>query len=35
MSINNDINENQKKFINENEVILKKLGRINNILIMT
>jgi len=31
MSINN-INENQKKFINENEVILKKLGRINNIL---
>ena len=31
MSINN-INENQKKFINENEIILKKLGRINNIL---
>ena len=31
MSINN-INDNQKKFINENEVILKKLGRINNIL---
>ncbi|MDC0249940.1 valine--tRNA ligase [Candidatus Pelagibacter sp.] len=31
MSINN-INEYQKKFINENEVILKKLGRINNIL---
>jgi valyl-tRNA synthetase len=32
MSINN-INDNQKKFIKENEVILKKLGRINNILI--
>ena len=32
MSINN-INEKQKKFINENEVILKKLGRINNIFI--
>ncbi len=31
MSINN-INKNQKQFINENEVILKKLGRINNIL---
>ena len=31
MSVNN-INENQKKFINENEIILKKLGRINNIL---
>mgnify|MGYP007000342879 CR=1 len=30
MSINN-INDDQKKFINENEVILKKLGRINNI----
>ena len=27
-----DINENQKEFINKNEVILKKLGRINNIL---
>ena len=26
------INENQKEFINKNEVILKKLGRINNIL---
>ncbi len=26
------INENQKEFINRNEVILKKLGRINNIL---
>jgi valyl-tRNA synthetase len=31
MSINN-INENQKKFINDNEIILKKLGRITNIL---
>ncbi len=31
MSIN-DINEKQKKFINDNEIILKKLGRINNIL---
>jgi valyl-tRNA synthetase len=31
MSINN-INDNQKKFINDNEVVLKKLGRINNIL---
>ena len=26
------INDNQKEFINKNEVILKKLGRINNIL---
>jgi valyl-tRNA synthetase len=26
-----DINDNQKKFINDNEIILKKLGRINNI----
>ena len=25
-------NENPKSFINENEIILKKLGRINNIL---
>jgi len=32
MSINN-INDIQKKFINDNEIILKKLGRINNILI--
>ena len=31
MSINN-INDTQKKFINDNEIILKKLGRINNIL---
>ena len=31
MSINN-INEKQKKFINDNDIILKKLGRINNIL---
>ena len=31
MSINN-INDNQKNFINSNEIILKKLGRINNIL---
>ncbi|MDA9603929.1 valine--tRNA ligase [Candidatus Pelagibacter sp.] len=31
MSINN-INDKQKKFISENEIILKKLGRINNIL---
>ncbi|MDC0876426.1 valine--tRNA ligase [Candidatus Pelagibacter sp.] len=31
MSINN-INDVQKKFINDNEIILKKLGRINNIL---
>ena len=31
MSINN-INEEQKKFINTNDIILKKLGRINNIL---
>ena len=31
ISINN-INDNQKKFINNNEIILKKLGRINNIL---
>ena len=31
MSINN-INDKQKKFINDNEIILKKLGRINNIL---
>jgi valyl-tRNA synthetase len=31
MSINN-INDNQKSFINSNEIILKKLGRINNIL---
>ncbi|MDC0354224.1 valine--tRNA ligase, partial [Candidatus Pelagibacter sp.] len=31
MSINN-INYKQKKFINNNEIILKKLGRINNIL---
>ena len=31
MSINS-INDNQKNFINSNEVILKKLGRINNIL---
>ncbi len=30
MSINN-INDDQKKFIKENEIILKKLGRINNI----
>ena len=30
MSIKN-INDNQKKFINDNEIILKKLGRINNI----
>ena len=27
-----NINENQKEFINKNEIILKKLGRINNIL---
>ena len=31
MSINN-INKDQKQFINSNEIILKKLGRINNIL---
>ena len=31
MSINS-INDNQKNFINSNEIILKKLGRINNIL---
>jgi valyl-tRNA synthetase len=31
MSINN-INDKQKQFINDNEIILKKLGRINNIL---
>jgi valyl-tRNA synthetase len=31
MSINS-INDVQKKFINDNEIILKKLGRINNIL---
>ena len=31
MSIKN-INDNQKKFINDNEIILKKLGRINNII---
>ena len=31
ISINN-INDKQKKFINNNEIILKKLGRINNIL---
>ncbi|MDA8866719.1 valine--tRNA ligase [Candidatus Pelagibacter sp.] len=31
ISINN-INDNQKSFINSNEIILKKLGRINNIL---
>ena len=31
MSVNN-INDNQKKFINDNEIVLKKLGRINNIL---
>ena len=31
MSINN-INDDQKNFINNNEIILKKLGRINNIL---
>ena len=31
MSINN-INDNQKKFINDNEIILKKLGRIKNIM---
>ena len=31
MSINN-INDKQKKFINDNKIILKKLGRINNIL---
>jgi valyl-tRNA synthetase len=31
MSINN-INDDQKDFINNNEIILKKLGRINNIL---
>jgi len=31
MSINN-INDDQKKFINDNEIILKKLGRINNIM---
>jgi len=31
ISINN-INDDQKKFINNNEIILKKLGRINNIL---
>ncbi|MDB2591851.1 valine--tRNA ligase, partial [Candidatus Pelagibacter bacterium] len=31
MSINS-INDNQKSFINNNEIILKKLGRINNIL---
>ncbi len=30
MSIKN-INDNQKKFINDNEIILKKLGRINDI----
>jgi valyl-tRNA synthetase len=30
MSVKN-INDNQKKFINDNEIILKKLGRINNI----
>jgi valyl-tRNA synthetase len=27
-----NINDNQKKFINDNEIILKKLGRINNIM---
>ena len=31
VSISN-INKNQKDFINTNEIILKKLGRINNIL---
>ena len=31
MSVNN-INDKQKKFINDNEIILKKLGRIKNIL---
>ena len=31
MSINN-INDDQKKFINDNEIILKKLGRISNIM---
>jgi len=31
MSINN-INDDQKKFIIDNEIILKKLGRINNIM---
>ncbi|MDA9890130.1 valine--tRNA ligase [Candidatus Pelagibacter sp.] len=31
MSINN-INDDQKKFINDNEIILKRLGRINNIM---
>ena len=31
MSIDN-INENRKIFINDNEIILKKLGRINNII---
>ena len=31
MSINN-INDKRKIFINDNEIILKKLGRINNIL---
>jgi len=31
MSINN-INDNQKKFIIDNEIILKRLGRINNIM---
>ena len=31
ISINN-INKDQKQFISENEIILKKLGRINNIL---
>ena len=27
-----NINKNQKDFINKNEIILKKLGRINSIL---
>ena len=27
-----NINDEQKKFINDNEIILKKLGRINNII---
>ena len=31
MSIIN-INDDQKKFINDNEIILKRLGRINNIM---
>ena len=31
ISISN-INDNQRKFINDNQIILKKLGRINNIL---